>query len=425
MLRHLRWLLLATALLCTGALAGHGAPRGDAGNSVTQWNAVALQVLPVEPGLVLDSRGFAIMHAAIHDAVNGVERRYAPYTADLSAPNASVDAAVAAASRDVLIAMSPSQAVSIEIAYAAALLAIPDGPAREAGIALGQQSAAANLARRVGDGADTSTSPPYAPNGNPGDYDFTPPFDQPPFGPGALFPGWGKVTPFAIELADHRLPGPLPLTSREYARDFNYLKAIGKRDSKLRTREQTDIAMFWFEFSPMGWNRIANTVIRQERADIWEAARIFALVNFALADGYIAGFEAKYHFRFWRPYTAIRKAASDGNDNTTADESWMPLHAPAFFIPPVPDYPSTHTVLGAAAAEVLIHHFGDRLRFNVVSTTLPGAVRRYESFSAAAWENGMSRVYGGIHFRHAVEAGHRQGKSIGRAVNALLPRVAK
>jgi hypothetical protein len=192
MLRCLRSILIAMALICTSALAwAHGAPRGNAGNSVTQWNAVALQVLPVEPGLVMDSRGFAIMHAAIHDAVNGVERRYQPYTADLSAPNASVDAAVAAASRDVLIAMSPSQAVPIEIAYAAALLAIPDGPAKQAGIALGQQSAAANLARRVGDGADTSTTPPYAPNGKPGDYDFTPPFDKPPFGPGALFPNWG------------------------------------------------------------------------------------------------------------------------------------------------------------------------------------------------------------------------------------------
>lgn len=425
MFRYFRSIVIAVALAAASALAwADDAPRGPAGNAVTRWNAVALQVLPVAPGLVLDSRGFAILHAAIHDAVNGVERRYQPYTADLSAPpHASVDAAIAAAARDVLIAIAPSQATPVEIAYAASLLAVPDGSAKQAGIALGQQSAAANLARRIGDGADTSTSPPYQPNGSPGDYDFTPPFDKAPFGPVALFPGWGSVMPFAIDLADHRLPGPEPLSSRSYARDFNYLKAVGKLDSTVRTREQTDIAMFWFEFSPMGWNRIANTVIRQERADVWRAARIFALVNFALADGYIAGFEAKYHFRFWRPITAIRKAASDGNDRTTADESWLPLHAPAFFIPPVPDYPSTHTVLGAAAAEVLIQNFGDHVRFNVVSTTLPGAVRRFDSFSAAAWENGMSRVYGGIHFQHAVRHGYRQGKGIGRSVSALLPPV--
>jgi hypothetical protein len=226
-----------------------------------------------------------------------------------------------------------------------------------------------------------------------------------------------------VEVLDHRLPGPLALSSREYARDFKLLKAIGRHDSSLRTAEQTDIAMFWFEFSPMGWNRIANSVLRQERADVWRSARIMALVNFALADGYIAGFGEKYRHRFWRPITAIRAADRDGNPATEADQNWMPLQAPAFFIPPVPDYPSTHTVLGAAAAEVLIQNFGDRLRFDVVSTTLPGATRTFQSLSDAAHENGMSRVYGGIHFLHAVQEGCRQGKSVGRVVSRLLAPV--
>jgi membrane-associated phospholipid phosphatase len=418
--------LLLVAALCSsaGALAG-GESRSEGGNVVTRWNAVALQVLPVDPGLVLDSRAFAILHAAIHDAANGVERRYQPYTADLSSPRASVDAAIAAASHDVLAALSPSQRTVVEIAYASALLAIPDGPAKDAGIALGRKCAEANLARRIGDGADTSTSPAYAPNGKPGDYAFTPPFDQPPLGPGALFPSWGKVTPFGIELTEHQAPGPDALSSERYARDFNLLKSIGRRDSTTRSTQQTDIAMFWFEFSPMGWNRIANTIIRQENVDVWRAARILALVNFALADGYIAGFEAKYHFRFWRPYTAIRKAATDGNAATQADPTWLSLQAPAFFIPPVPDYPSTHTVLGAAAAEVLIQNFGNRVRFSVVSTTLPGATRQYRSFSDAAHENGLSRVYGGIHFLHAVRDGCDQGKGIGRTVSRLLPRVSQ
>lgn len=422
--RCMKMLLCVTALLGLSAVASaDGQSRSEAGNAVTRWNAVALQVLPVDPGLILDSRAFAIMHAAIHDAVNGVERRYQPYTADLSAANASVDAAIAAASRDVLTALSPSQQATVEIAYAAALLAIPDGPAKQAGIALGRKSAEANLARRIGDGADTATSPPYVPNGEPGDYDFTPPFDQPPLGPGALFPGWGKVTPFGIEVDAHPLPGPDALSSKQYARDFNLLKSIGRLDSASRTTAQTDIALFWFEFSPMGWNRIANTLIRQHRLDVWQAARVLALVNFALADGYIAGFEAKYRFRFWRPYTAIRKADQDGNDATSVDTTWLSLQAPAFFIPPVPDYPSTHTVLGAAAAEVLIQTFGDRIRFSVISTTLPGAVRQYHSLSDAAHENGLSRVYGGIHFLRAVQDGCKQGKGIGRAVGVLLPRV--
>jgi membrane-associated phospholipid phosphatase len=396
-----------------------------AGNAVTRWNAIALETLPVDPGLILDSRAFAILHAAIHDAVNGVRPRYQPYTASLSARDASVDAAVAAAARDVLVALSPSQRVKVEIAYAAALLAVPNGPAKQAGIVLGQTSAAANLTRRIGDGADTSVGPAYVPSGEPGDYDFTPPFDGPPLGQAALFPAWGRVTPFAIELAQHRLTGPDPLTSSAYAKDFNFLKSIGRHDSRTRTREQTNIALFWFEFSPLGWNRIANTILVQERADVWQSARVLALVNFALADGYIAGFEAKYRFRFWRPYTAIRQGDADGNDSTRADANWLPLHAPAFFTPPVPDYPSTHTVLGAAAAEVLVSQFGNRVAFNVVSTTLPGAVRRFDSFTEAAVENGLSRVYGGIHFLHAVKDGFHQGRGIGRTVSRMLPRVGE
>jgi hypothetical protein len=418
-------ILCAAALASASNAAADSWPRPETrtpgGNAVTKWNGVALQVLPVDPGLLVDSRAFAIMHAAIHDAINGIDPRYAAYTVTLSSPGASVDAAVAAASRDVMIALAPSQATVIEIAYAAALLAVPEGPAKQAGIALGQQAAAANLARRGGDGADVAASPVYVPTGQPGDYDFTPPFDGTPFGPVALFPGWGNVTPFGIDVAEHRPRGPDPLASARYARDFEYLKSIGRFDSKTRTAEQTDIALFWFEFSPAGWNRIANTIVRQERADPWRSARVLALVNFALADGYIGGFEAKYRFRFWRPVTAIRRAAADGNAATSADAAWLPLHAPAFFTPPVPDYPSTHTVLGAAAATVLARNFGDQVRFSVTSTTLPGAVRHYNRLSEAAVENGMSRVYGGIHFLKAVQDGYTQGRSIGQAVSELLP----
>jgi hypothetical protein len=315
--------------------------------------------------------------------------------------------------------------VRVEIAYHAALLAIPEGAAKSAGITLGQQAAAANLERRLADGFDTATQPAYVSTGAPGDYDFTPPFDVAPLGPGALFPGWGRVTPFAIELADHKLKAPLALTSREYTRDFQYLKSIGRLDSRTRTAEQTDMALFWFEFSPLGWNRIANTVVMQKRLDVWRSARIMALVNFAIADGYIAGFDAKYQYRFWRPVTAIRRAASDGNPDTQADVNWLPLAAPAFFTPPVPDHPSTHTVLGAAVAEVLIRNFGDHTQFSVISTTLPGAIRQFKRFSDAARENGMSRVYGGIHFQHAVREGYGLGQGIGRTVSKQLPAIGK
>jgi membrane-associated phospholipid phosphatase len=364
------------------------------------------------------------MHAAIHDAVNGIERRYQPYTADLSSPGASVDAAVAAAAHEVLAVLSPSQQQTIEAEYTAALAAIPDGPAKEAGVALGRQSARANLDRRANDGLGAVGEPVYVPTGAPGDYDFTPPFDAPPNGPIALLPGWGRVTPFGISLEEHRVPGPDRLDSVQYARDFNLLKSIGQLDSPTRTPEQTDIAHFWFEFSPIGWNRIANIAVRQKGLDAWQSARVLALVNFALADGYIAGFAEKYRFRFWRPYTAIRRGGEDGNRFTDSDPAWLPLFSDAtFFIPPVPDYPSTHTVLGAAAAEVLSRLVGSRVPFSTTSTTQPGVTRHFKSFKAAAIENGLSRVYGGIHFLHAVEDGYDQGKGIGRAVSRLLPAV--
>ena len=194
------------------------------------------------------------------------------------------------------------------------------------------------------------------------------------------------------------------------------MKTLGDINSAIRTPEQSEIAQFWYEDSPLGWNRIANTVVRQRGLDPWSAARAFALVNFAMADGFITGFEAKYRFRFWRPETAIREAATDGNRFTEADTAWRPF----MVTPPVPDYPSTHTVLGWAAAEVLIELFGDKVAYGADSLTRPGVIRHFKGFSAAAEENGLSRLYAGIHFPHAVRDGHRQGRSIGRAVAEAL-----
>jgi membrane-associated phospholipid phosphatase len=199
------------------------------------------------------------------------------------------------------------------------------------------------------------------------------------------------------------------------------VKAIGGITSAIRTPQQSETAQFWYEDSPLGWNRIANTAVRQRKLDLWSSARTFALVNFAMADGFIAGFEAKYRFRFWRPETAIRAAAEGDNGIAAADAAWRPF----LITPPVPDYPSTHTVLGWAAAEVLIAVFGDRVEYAADSLTLPGVTRHYKGFSAAAEENGQSRLYAGIHFSHAIRAGRRQGRSIGRAVAQALGPVRR
>jgi hypothetical protein len=375
------------------------------GNAVTQWNTVAIDVFKPTQGTnpMGQSRSFAILHAAIHDALNAIDHRFASYTPGLAdAHGASVDAAVAAAAHDVLVSQAPEQAALVEDAYSRALANIPDGAAKASGISAGQASAAANMLRRRNDGSEQAADPVYVPRSGPGEYQFTPPFNF------AALPGWRRVKPFVIELGKHQVDGPDRLSSAQYARDLAFVQAIGRIDSRIRTAEQSEIAQFWYEDSPLGWNRIANTVIRQRHLDNWEAARVFALVNFALADGYIAGFEAKYRFRFWRPETAIR----------VADPTWKPFQ----ITPPVPDYPSTHTVVGWAAAEVLIGTLDDRVRFRADSLTLPGVTRKFEGFSAAAEENGQSRVYAGIHFGHAVNDGRRLGRGIGRTVvKALAP----
>ena len=410
--------------------------RGDR-NPVLHWNRIANEIFPIDVGPVVDARAMAIFHAAIHDAVNGVEPRYEPYTAALSSPGASIHAAVASAARDVLLALTPNQQSRIEREYVAALADVPDGPAEDQGVLLGQQAARANLDRRAGDGIVPGPWPPqqgpitepiYVPTGKPGDYDFTPPFDSPPLGPIALFPGLGRVTPFVVDPARyrHRLEGPDPLRSKRYARDVKFLTTYGRLEGSSRTADQTETAFFWFEPFAI-WNDIAATVLEREQASPWQAARVLALMNFALMDSGIACFEAKYQFRFWRPYTAIRRAAEDGNDETDADPDWLPLlwtppgQPLLFLIPPIPDYPSAAAMTSAAAAEVLTRRLGSSVPFAVTSVTLKGATRRFKSFSHAAREAGMSRVFGGIHFVHAVEDGWAAGESIGRDIARALP----
>jgi hypothetical protein len=336
--------------------------------------------------------------------------------ADLRAPGASVDAAVAAAAHDVLVIVSPSQKANLDAAYIAALASIPDGSDKTDGISIGQRAAQINLDNRSKDGAAAASQPVYIPTKQPGDYDFTPPSTI------ALLPSWGKVQTWGIVLANHQVRGPDPLASAQYARDFNFLKNIGAVGSTLRTAEQTEIAFFWAEGAPAKWNRIANSVIVKKKLDPWEAARVLALVNFASADSFIASFDAKYRFRFWRPSTAIQRGDEDGNTKTIGDPAWLPLFSAAPYLqPPIPDYPSNHTVVGAAAAAVLQHFFGEHVHFDTTSTSLPNVTRSFDGFNEAAIENGLSRAYAGIHFLRAISDGYWQGRGIGLAIAKLLP----
>ena len=331
---------------------------------------------------------------------------------------ASAPAAVATAARDVLLAENPTQAAAIESAYAMSLAAIPPGPAKDAGLAIGHAAAAAIQNQRSSDGSSTADIP-YTPGTAPGEWRPTPnpfPANPPPPSPGfarATLPGWGNVVPFTLnDGAQFRPDGPPELTSDVYAQDYNEVQDIGEQQSVVRTLEQSEIARFWYQGFGPGWNRIARIMAQQRTLDMWDTARLLALVNVAMADGFIAGWNTRYVFNFWRPVTAIREGDTDGNPNTVADANWNSyLNTPA-----IPDYPSTHSVLGGAASEVLERFFGaDDIAFTTTSgAPFAGITRSFTSFSQAAEENASSRVYAGIHFRTACNDGIKLGRKIGK-----------
>lgn len=428
--------LLATAHGTSTARPVTGlATSGWAADAVLSWNANAGDaaraacIAPTDNPLH-ESRMYAMTHVAIHDSLNAIDRRYRPYAYTAHAPaDASPDAAVAAAARNVLVPVLgqltdpftqeciDAGVASVEADYAAAIAQIPDGVPKTRGIAVGEAAAAAIVALRADDGADTPLLVFDYPQGTePGEYRFT---------PGQTFvfaPGWQDVTPFVLRDSSQYLPGPpYPIGSRKYAADFREVKALGGDDvttPSARTPEQTEIAYFWLESSPLLWNRIARTVADDQHLNLWESARLFGLLNIALADGYVHTFDTYFHYDRWRPVTAIHEAATDGNRWTTADPTWAPLVG----TPPVPEYDSGHSVQGGAAAAVLAGVLGtDRVSFAACSLLVPEGtcddpepvLRQFRSFSQAAGENADSRVYIGFHFRDAVETGTDQGRRIG------------
>ena len=402
----LRALTLATL---TGVALLGGFLSSASADEVIRWNQVATDATTankVDP--LTESRIFAILHIAIHDAVNAVQPRYQSYLPkELSAPvDASVDAAVAGAAHEALVALLPAGKKSLDDALEESLGRVPESPRKTVGLEIGRAAAAAILAARESDGANRAIE--YTPGTEPGQYCPTPPDFTP-----AFMSHWGKIAPFVLQSsAQFRCPDPLPVDSERAFAEIEEVRAIGGSKSATRTAEQSEIARFWYESSPRGWNRIAREVASPRQFDAWENARLFALVNLAMADGFIAGFEDKYHCNYWRPVTAIRHLG---------DREWLSYLA----TPPVPDYPSTHTVLGAAAATATARFFGtDFISFTTTSgEPYPDITRKFWSLSEAARENGASRILAGIHFSSAVLAGYNQGERVANWVfeNALRP----
>jgi hypothetical protein len=293
------------------------------------------------------------------------------------------------------------------------LAAIPDGATKTKGIQIGAAEAAKILAARANDGSATAEAP-YTPGSNPGDYQFTPPFDAPPFNGYAAAPKWGEVTPFGLKRGDQfRAPPPYKVKDLAYTFDYNEVKAHGAVGSLVRTSDQTNLALFWYENSTFGWNRMARLIAAQHSLTLFEHAQLFASLNVAVFDAYVASFDSKYTHKVWRPITAIRAAGTDGNDATVADASWDTL----FLTPPIPDYPSGHACAGGAASAVLISVFGDEQTFTLPSTMSAQfpqiQARTFHRISDAAKENAFSRMLVGIHFRLACEVGLAQGIDVG------------
>jgi hypothetical protein len=381
---------------------------------VLQWNEITLQAFraaATPPPIA--SRALAIVHTAVYDAVNAIDRTHEVYAVDvLAAPSSSREAAVAAAAHGVLLNLFPAQAATFNAALTASLATIPDGAAENLGVALGANVAAQMLALRANDGSATVVS--YTPGADPGDWQPTPPANAP-----ALLPQWADLTPFAMNTPSQFSPSGIPaLTSEEYTAAFNEVKAIGDINSATRTADQTDIARFWANgggtATPPGHlNILAQVVAEQEGNSLSENARLFAMLNVALADAAIMCWGAKFATDYWRPITGIRAADTDGNPDTAQDPAWTPL----IVTPPFPSYVSGHSSFSGAAAAVLKEFFGtDSIAFTLPSENPAVADRNYTSFSQAAEESADSRLYGGIHWSFDNEDGLTAGTSLGQFV---------
>ena len=381
------------------------------GTVVLAWNEIAYHAFggTSYQHSLMASRINAMTQIAIHDAVNAIQPRYQVYAFTGSDAGADPIAAAASAAHTVLVHEIPGKKDYLDSALQASLRAIPETDAKARGVQLGKQAGEAILAARDNDGSAGEVVGNIPPSNTPGVYQAVPPF-------GFVFaPHWENIKMFSLEnKSQFRPAAPPAITSEAYTSSFNEVKETGKLNGASRTADQTAYTQFWYEFSEAGWNRIARVVAVSKKLDLFETARLLARVDIALADAYTAGWDAKFHYNFWRPFTAIRNAANDNNDYTTPDEQWEPA-APT---PPVQDYPSTHSALGNAAATVMARILGDNTKFSFSSpTAVPaGNNRSFTSFSQAADENADSRVRGGIHFRFACEAGQELGNKIGNWV---------
>jgi len=378
---------------------------------VVQWNRTLLEIVRtpgLQPVTVHPTRSFAVLHAAIYDAVNAIDRTNMPYLVQVQGvPRAtSQDAAAAAAAHQVLVALYPSLRARLDAQLQQSLAQVPDGAHKTAGIRIGQTVADRILALRSSDRSDAQPVR-YVFGTAPGDYQSTPPN----FPPQPQFTHWSRVAPFTLERASQFRPSPPPaLTSEAYGAAFNEVKSLGTANSTAASADQALTGRFWNGAIQNYWNEITQTASEAHHLTTAQNARLFALLNVTLADGVIAFYDAKYTYNFWRPVTAIRQADTDDNPATGADPNWLPEVGRTGADP---SYPGAHAVISAAAAGVLTAFFGRRpFDFSVTSEVLPGVERSFHTFADAAHEASLSRIFAGQHFPFDQTVGEQLGGDI-------------
>ncbi len=395
--------LVAAALLTSSA-------RCDV---IMDWNAKA-DAIGIEKQLanVPNARGLAMLHIAMFEAVNAIDRRYAPYKLNLAAERTtSKEAAAASAAYDILVALYPDQKADLDATLAASLSGIAETEAKSKGIELGKKAAAGIIALRPNDSGDKTEN--YRPYTTPGVYvpTATPIESTSP-----------ALTPWVMGTGSQFRPGPPPaLSSETWTRDLNEIREIGSRNSSKRTAEQTNIGRFWFQTGPRTYNPIVKQIAMARKMDVVDCARLFALSSIAGVDAFIAVFDAKYSYNLWRPVTAIRNADLTSNAATPREESWTPLGV----TPMHPEYPCAHCIVAAAISTVLQSVAGDEVdAISLTSPTAPGVTRKWTRLQDYSDEVSNARIYAGFHYRFSTEVGKDMGTKIGQLTVATQLRGA-
>ena len=404
MLLNSRWIVSILALMCqTGAVSA---------DVITDWNERTVAFVTPRMVPAAGQRVVAIVQVAMFDAVNSIERRYRPYLVQLPASaTASKEAAAAAAAGMVLVGLHPQAASELKDAMAAYLATIPNNDAKSDGIKLGEAVAAKILEARTKDGSEAPDA--YRPMTAPGVYIPT---------PITVSSTWPNIKPFAItSQAQFRPQAPVPLKSEQWAADYNEIKALGDRNSTKRSARQTEDARFWLITGSQSTDPIARQLVAAKKMSVIDSARFMALVSVAAADAAIAVMDAKYHYNFWRPITAIRNGDNDDNPATERDATWQPIDN----TPMHPEYPCAHCIISTAVAMAmeLALETADVPEVVMTSPTAPGVTHRWTNLHAYADEVAYARIWAGFHYRFSVQVGQQMGRKIGQHVvqNVMQP----